>query len=692
MQNTSLKKLFYDIDHYISGQKTIKLLKENIGNRLLDLIYYLPYKQINADLCEKWDDLQENKRVLIKVIIKKHYYSYKFKKIPYKISATFDNRTINLIFFSKYTAYLKQIYKEQSEVFIVGTLGVYNKKYQILHPEIVNYKKTEGKKGIFIKLFYRQRGGLKSNLIHKSILKCLNDLPNLEEWNIALFKRYLNIPTWDSAIKNIHLGYNDKILERDSTSIKRLAYDEIFATQLSLEIIRLSINNERSNNYVEESERTIKSFENNLPFKLTKNQKYNINEIIDDLNSQKKMLRILHGDVGSGKTIVAIISALHVICSGYQVAILVPTELLANQHYDFIQERFKLLNINVCLLTSSTEYKSALHKKIENGNYNLVIGTHTLIQNNIRFKNLSYVIIDEQHRFGVEQRLKIRKKGSKVDMLLLSATPIPRTMLLVTLGDISISTIKEKPFTNKVTTILKSDKNLSEVIKYIKKKINIEHKVFWICPMIEESDSNSYESSLKNRYELLKSNFKSIGFLHGKLDSKKKKDVLEKFKNGTIKVLISTVVIEVGIDIPDANIILIDNADRFGLAQIHQLRGRVGRGNSDGLCILLYKEPLSDIAIKRLKILKESNNGFDLAEKDMIIRGGGEILGKKQYGFESFIFFDIVKHNDLLILSIAEAKEILKEDPKLISNRGKLLIDLLYLFEKDKAINLISAG
>ena len=301
------------------------------------------------------------------------------------------------------------------------------------------------------------------------------------------------------------------------------------------------------------------------------------------------------------------------------------------------------------------------------------------------------VVIDEQHRFGVSQRINIRNKGKKVDMLLMSATPIPRTMLLTNLGDISVSTVKQKPFNTKINTILKSDRNIKEVISFIKEKIKYG-KVFWICPYIDSSTQENNSSSIEERYKTLKSSFDEIGYLHGKLPIEEKNQVLKQFKDGKIKLLISTVVIEVGIDIPDANIIIIDHADRFGLAQIHQLRGRVGRGKKNGTCILLYKEPLSDTAKERLMVIKNSYDGFDLSEKDLIMRGGGEILGKNQYGYEDFIFFDISTHQDLLKMATIEASEILNNDPNLASDRGTKLIELLYLFEKNKAIDFISAG
>jgi len=691
MQSTSIKKIYSNIDSIISGEKTRKSIKENIGNTLKDLVFYMPYKIVSAYYCKAWNDLENKKKVLIEVRVNKHYFSFPRSNIPYRISVIFDNKTINLVFFSKYTGYLKNIYKEGEDIIISGTLAIYGKKFQILHPTVVDLSTINPETNTINTLFYRQKGGLKSSVIHKSILKTLPLIPEIDEWHLRFKKKYPLMPSWKEALNNIHLGNDNNILEDNSIHLLRLAYDEILANQLSLEIIRNSINKEKSNNYNKESKKIISKFINCLEFNLTIDQKMNVGEIIKDLNFDNKMLRLLHGDVGSGKTIVALISALHVINSGYQVAFLAPTEILAIQHYNFVKEKFKKLNINVFLLTASIDNKKQIINNIKSEEKNLVIGTHALLQKNIIFKNLSYVIIDEQHRFGVNQRINIRNKGKKVDMLLMSATPIPRTMLLANLGDISVSTVKQKPFNTKINTILKSDRNINKVISFIKERIKYD-KVFWICPYIDSSTQENNSSSIEERYKILKSSFDEVAYLHGKLSIEEKSQVLKQFKDGKIKLLISTVVIEVGIDIPDANIIIIDHADRFGLAQIHQLRGRVGRGKKNGTCILLYKEPLNEIAKERLIVIKNSYDGFDLSEKDLIMRGGGEILGKNQYGYEDFIFFNISIHQDLLKMAALEATEILNNDPNLVSDRGKKLIELLYLFEKNKAIDFISAG
>ena len=516
-------------------------------------------------------------------------------------------------------------------------------------------------------------------------------MPDIEEWNLRLQEKFKKIPSFKESIINIHNPLEEDYLSNSSTYMTRLAYDEIFAYQLSLAILRDNLKKLDSNKFSLCPSSIIDYFKSLLSFKPTTDQENAAIEIIDDIRSEKRTLRLLHGDVGSGKTIVAILAAYYVIKSGYQVAFLAPTELLAKQHHSFISKLFIKENISSDILLASSINKKEIKKKLFDNQIQIIIGTHSLLQDDVKFNNLSFVIIDEQHRFGVEQRMKIREKGKRVDTLLLTATPIPRTMMLTILGDISVSTIKKKPFDSKINTILKNEKNLNDVVSFIKNKLLSEQKVFWVCPKIEDEKSEN-KSNVEERHAYLKKFFKNIAVLHGKMKSNEKIEVLEDFRKGKINLLVSTVVIEVGIDIPDANIIVIDNADRFGLAQIHQLRGRVGRGLNAGICILLYRDMLSDIAIERLSIMKKSQNGFEIAEKDLELRGSGEIMGTKQYGAEDFKFFDYYLHRNLAKLAIKEASEIIQSDSKLKNKRGKTLKLLLKLFKKTAATNLLSAG
>ena len=689
MQNSSIKILLDPIEKIVINRKYAKILKDLIGDQIIDIVFYMPINFIFSSHCIKWEELSDKMNAILKVKIKSHFKNYRVKNSPYIITAIFDYKTINLIFFSKYTGYLKKVFPINSEILINGKVDIFNKKYQISHPEIISYETSNNT--IFRKVIYRQKGGVKSNSIERIILNTLKIVPNLEEWNEDL-KNYLEfLPSWRESINSIHRPDSLEMFKKDSVYFNRLAYDEMLANQISLEIIRNNFFKKSGNAYIKSKKQDLLSFCKTLPYKLTKDQSNAIKEILNDLDSEKMMLRLLQGDVGSGKTIVSLITSLFVLKSNFQVAIMVPTELLAKQHYKVATNLFKLAKINIACLVSSTKNKNEEYRKISNGYYSLIIGTHALIQEKLKFKNLGYVIIDEQHRFGVNQRLKMRNKGKNVDMLLLSATPIPRTILLTTLGDINVSKIQSKPFKSSVSTILKSVRNIDEVMSYLEVYVSRNKKVFWVCPMID-NNTDSERSNVEDRFKELKKRFKSIGILHGRMEPEAKETILEDFKSGQINLLISTVVIEVGIDIPSATVIVIEQPEYFGLAQIHQLRGRVGRSDNDGVCILLYKDNLSEMAIKRLNILKNSTNGFEIAEQDFKMRGGGEVLGKRQFGEENYIFFDIDIHHKFVGVAALEAKKLISQDPKLLSARGQKLINLLYIFKKNKAINMISAG
>ena len=422
-----------------------------------------------------------------------------------------------------------------------------------------------------------------------------------------------------------------------------------------------------------------------LPFKLTNSQETVLNEINKDLMSKKRMFRIVQGDVGSGKTIVSLLAISNIIESGYQCAFMAPTEILANQHFQLAKKIFKNSNFKIDFLTGKTELKNKkkILKKLEIGHINLIIGTHALFQKKINFKKLGLVVIDEQHKFGVKQRLEFAKKGGdNCDVLLMSATPIPRTMMMSLYGDMDISKITEKPSKRKnILTLSKPEKKINELWPFIKKQIYDDNQIFWVCPLIEESKFMDY-SSAKKKYELINKKYPNkVGLIYGSMDKVEKDKILNRFLNKELSILVSTTVIEVGIDFPNANLIIIENANKFGLAQLHQLRGRVGRGEKQGSCILLFKEGLSKNAIKRIKILKSSDDGFFIAEEDLKLRGFGDIIGYQQSGIKNFRFADPVLHDDLFKLA---EKYIKKNQSILDQNRYSFL---LKLFDKAEIIN-----
>ena len=512
---------------------------------------------------------------------------------------------------------------------------------------------------------YSLTEGLSEKIYSKIIEKVFMQIPDIDEWHDQNFIKKMNFLNWKDSIQKLH----NSNVEKDLTSnyLMRLAYDEIFANLLF---------NSNNRNKIKKIKKNKKIFQNvyaeklvnSLPYNLTNGQKKMIKEIETDLQSTQRMFRILQGDVGSGKTIVAIIAALNVIESGYQCGLMTPTGILAEQHFLLIKKLIDKtnLNINISILTGKTDSKE--RKKIlndlKNNKIKFIIGTHALFQKTINFEKLGLVIIDEQHKFGVQQRINFAKKGgSNCDILLMSATPIPRTMMMSIYGDMDTSRLMEKPIHRKeIMTLSKPEEKIDELWPFIKKKIENKEQIFWVCPLIEDSNKLDFSSTAR-LFELLSKKFsRKVGIIHGSLDQTKKEKVLKEFLNNKISILVSTTVIEVGIDFPNATVIIIENANKFGLAQLHQLRGRIGRGEKAGTCILLFKNQLSQNARKRIQILKSSDDGFHIAEEDMRLRGYGDIIGFKQSGIKLFKIADPVHHENLFKLAEKKIKELSDEE------------------------------
>jgi len=425
-----------------------------------------------------------------------------------------------------------------------------------------------------------------------------------------------------------------------------------------------------------------------LDFSLTDDQQKSLNEINKDLSSPNKMFRLLQGDVGSGKTIVSLLAAINTINSGFQVAFMAPTEILARQHFNLAKKLFPQ-NINIALISGKSEYKAKkeILQRLENNKIDIIFGTHAIFQKKVIFKKLGLIIIDEQHKFGVSQRKRLSDKGGpNCDVLLMTATPIPRTLTMTIYGDMDISIIREKPKNRKpIKTYSKLEVKIEDVLKFIRKEINLGNQIFWVCPLIEESKKLDHSSAVK-KYEYLESKFPNqVCLLHGKTDVDKKNEILNNFLNNKFKILVSTTIIEVGIDFPNANTIIIENANKFGLSQLHQLRGRVGRGDKDSTCILMFKSNLSENAKKRIKILKDTNDGFLISEEDMKIRGFGDILGFKQSGVKNFKLADPIQNSDLFLLAEKEIRRIEKSNEDISKFKP-----LIKLYDRADIINDIA--
>ena len=651
------------------GTKTTKLFKKKNINTVFDLLWSLPRDYTDRTQISKINELQLGKVQTLVVNVEKYSFP-RIRNLPNKVICGDETGKLECIFFNSYEGYIRKILPLKSKVTISGKISFYKNKYQITNPTHVSTDLNKIKK---IHSSYSLTEGLSEKKYLTIVNTVLEKLPDLDEWHDkSVLNKFQNI-SWKESIQKLH---DPKNINKKGPFFDRLAFDEILSSFLISSKVRKSIKkikkikkkfNVDTGNFITKK----------LNFNLTVDQINSINEINKDLKSNQKMFRLLQGDVGSGKTIVSLIAGLNVISSGFQVSLMAPTEILAQQHLKLAKKLFPK-NVKIEILTSKTDNKE--RKKIISdlslNKINFLIGTHSLFQDKIQFKKLGLIIIDEQHKFGVKQRKKLSDKGGvNCDVLVMSATPIPRTMIMTAFGDMDKSIIRSKPRNRKdVITYSKPDNKINEIILFIKKLIKIGEQIFWVCPLIEESKKLDHQSSIK-RYEILKKIFnKKVGLLHGSLKKEEKDKILTDFLERKIDILVSTTVIEVGIDFPNASAIIIENANKFGLSQLHQLRGRVGRGEKQSYCILLFKSTLSENAKKRINILKKNNDGFKISEEDMKLRGYGELLGFKQSGLHSFRLADPVQNENLFLLAEKEINRIENNDTDL--NKYNTLLKL----------------
>ena len=661
------------------GPQLSKYLKKKRIEKIKDIILNLPYSEIDRSKIYKLKDLEVGKIQTVKIQVKKLSFP-RIRNLPNKISCDDETGKIDIVYFNSREGYLRKLFPLNEFVIVSGKINLFNKKYQITNPDYVTSLKNQEYVAKNIPK-YNLTKGINEKKYRNISEQVINNLPKIDDWIDENFIKENKLINWNKSIKKLHTSKDGK--NNKSLSFRRIVFDELCANFLTLSENRKKIKIKKSPKiFTNNNSELIKK---ELPFKLTNDQEKVLNEINKDLLSNKRMFRIIQGDVGSGKTIVSLLSILNVIKSGYQCALMSPTEILAKQHYTLIKKIFKNENFSIEFLTGKTEYKlkKIILTNLVSGKIKLLIGTHALFQKKINFQKLGLVVIDEQHKFGVQQRSDLAKKGgNECDVLLMSATPIPRTMMMSLYGDMDISKITEKPAKRKkIITLSKPDKKINELWPFIKKQILNDNQVFWVCPLIEESSFLDY-SSAKKKFELINKIFPNkVGLIHGALKIKEKDEILKKFLLKKISILVTTTVIEVGIDFPNANLIVIENANKFGLAQLHQLRGRVGRGEKQGMCILLFKDGLSKNAIKRIKVLKDSNDGFFIAEEDLKLRGFGDLIGFQQSGMKSFRFADPVIHEDLFKL----AEKYVQSLRGSINNKKYSF--LLKLFDKAEIIN-----
>jgi ATP-dependent DNA helicase RecG len=670
------------------GPKIQKLFNEKKIVSNADLIFNFPYGLIDRTHCPKLNNLEVGKISTIFVRVKKYNFP-RIRRLPNTVQCFDDTGEINIVFFNSRENYIKEILPLNAEVIISGKINIYKNKYQITNPDYVTSVNNEEKISKIMPT-YSSLKGISNKTVNKIYENITKQIPDVPEWHRDIIIKNNKWSSFKDSLIQLHSPKKIEDLNKNSLAYERISFDEIFSNLLIFSLIKkknLTIYKEPKFFSSEYKLKILKK----LPFTLTKDQEIIIKEIEKGLKKDKKMLRLLQGDVGSGKTVISIISAINVIASGFQVALMCPTEILATQHLNLIKTVTKDLNIKIEILSSSVKknIQTEIKKNLINGKIDLLIGTHSLFQESVLFNKLGLIIIDEQHKFGVKQRINLSEKGGlNCDVLLMSATPIPRTLILSTYGDMDVSTLKEKPFKKtKIITDIIPENKIPDLINLIKKKIENKQQIYWVCPLIEESKKVKL-TAVVERFEYLKKYFpENIGIMHGNLKNDEKNIVMKDFLDKKFSILISTTVVEVGVDNQNANTIIIENSERFGLAQLHQLRGRVGRGTEDGECILIYSKSISENGKKRLKILKESNDGFYISEQDLKLRGFGDIVGYKQSGDKDFIVADPMYHSHLF--------ELAKQEIDFYTNEN-LSIDkfnfLLKFFKKDQILNIIDTG
>jgi ATP-dependent DNA helicase RecG len=670
------------------------LLDREDTPRIVDLLFHLPASVVDRRARPKIRDAVPGTVVTLEVTVDRHRPApARNPRAPHLVYASDETGDVVLTYFRAQPGYVEKLLPVGSKRYVSGTLQMFDGMPQIVHPDRVvdeaGIAKLSG-----IDPVYPLTEGLMLGSVRRAVALALAKLPNLPEWIAPEVVRRCKFPTLAEALNRVHVPLEPTDILPEGPFWSRLAFDELLAGQLALALVRAQLRRPAGDRHAGDGRLRSKILDA-LPYALTGSQREATAAIIEDLGQPVRMLRLLQGDVGSGKTVVALLAAAAVCEVGKQAALMAPTEILARQHIKTIAPLAQRAGLNVAILTGREKGKERrdILARLANGDIDLVVGTHALIQDDVVFKSLALAVVDEQHRFGVRERLALTAKGEAVDVLVLSATPIPRTLVLTYFGDMEVSELREKPAGRQpIDTRAVPDNRLSEVIDAVGRALNGGKLVYWICPLVEESETVDLTDA-EARFGSLKARFgDKVGLVHGKMRGSDKDRVMAQFAAGEIGLLVATTVVEVGVDVPAASIMVIENAERFGLAQLHQLRGRIGRGSESSTCLLLYKEPLNEMSTARLKVIRETTDGFRIAEEDLKLRGEGDVLGIRQSGLPGYRIARTGVHAQLITQARAEALQILWNNPNLSGERGEALRCLLYLFERDEALPLIGAG
>ena len=662
------------------------------GPRVLDLCWHLPSGIVDRRYAPGLGAAEPGRIATLVVRVNVHEPAASRRR-PYRIHCSDDSGELELIFFHAKGDYLQRMLPEGEERVVSGKLEIFNGRLQMTHPDQVG-KLEELDAMKRVEPVYPLTAGLTQNPVTKTVRAALSTVPALPEWLDPAYQAQESWPDWSSALQSAHSPGDEGDLSPLTPARRRLAYDELLANQLALALVRERQQQLRGRALEGDGQLRQKAIAA-LPFSLTSSQQQAVSEILADMARPARMLRLLQGDVGSGKTLVAFLAMLNTVEAGAQAALMAPTEILARQHFKTLAPLAETAGVTLGILTGRDKGKPRSEKlqRLVDGETQLLVGTHALFQKDVAFKDLGFAVVDEQHRFGVHQRLGLGAKGRAVDMLVMTATPIPRTLMLTAYGDMESSRLTEKPAGRKpVDTRVVSLERLEEIVQAVGRALAEKTKVYWVCPLVSESEALDLAAA-EERYNELQARFgPKVALIHGRMKAAEKDAAMTAFAEGAVDLLVATTVIEVGVDVPAASVMVIEHGERFGLAQLHQLRGRIGRGHRQSTCLLLYQGPLGETARARLQILRESDDGFRIAEEDLRLRGAGELLGTRQAGFPSFRLADLAVHGELLAAARDDAKLIMARDQELTGPRGPALRVLLYLFERDAAVRLLRSG
>jgi len=674
------------------GPRLGKLVAKLAGDTVASLCWHLPTSLIDRRLAPKLADAPEGAIVTLTLVVDGHVKPGNPRQ-PYKVRCRDETGFIHLVFFNARPDYLLTTLPVGETRVVSGRITRFEAELQMTHPDYI-VPLTELQSLQKVEPVYPLTAGLTPKVLGKAIREALARAPELPEWVDPAYLKREGWAAWRASLQAVHRPESERDLALDTPARRRLAFDELLANQLALALVRARQRRLAGRRIVGSGRLQAKAVAA-LPFALTPSQKRSVTEIQADMASESRMLRLLQGDVGSGKTIAALLAMLTAAEADCQAALLAPTEILARQHFATIKPLAAAAGVQVGLLTGSDKAKAraTVLSGLASGEIALAVGTHALFQEEVTFRDLALAVIDEQHRFGVHQRLTLAAKGHAADILVMTATPIPRTLMMTAYGDLDVSRLLEKPAGRRpIDTRAVPLERLDEVIAAVDRAIRTGARVYWVCPLVEESEVVDLAAAADRHAYLMQRFGARVGLVHGRMKTAEKDKVMADFAAGELQILVATTVIEVGVDVPAATVMVIEHAERFGLAQLHQLRGRVGRGQQRSTCLLLYQPPLGETAKARLNILRETDDGFRIAEEDLRLRGAGELLGTRQSGMPEFRLADLAAHGDLLAAARDDARLILDRDPELSSARGSALRILLYLFERDAAVKSLRSG